>query len=536
MKMLGRLALFSLFALATFARETIQLPMRDGTKLATDLFLPTNGTSVPVIFARTPYNKNGLAGLGDQAVKHGYALVTQDARGRFASQGENLPFDLDLNDGRDTLEWISKQPWCNGKIGTWGVSAGAINQFQSMVTSSSLIDSQFLVVGAPSLYDVIYLNGIFRKNLIETWLAQNKFASNALGLWVSHPIYDDYWKARDATRVVKQVHAPAVHIGGYWDIFGQKTIDAFTAYQQHSKDKISRAGQHLIIGPWTHMVLSDRAGDLTFPDAKNPPGDLEDMWKWFDSTLKGIQNGIETAPKVTYYVIGDSSEKSAPGNYWRTADTWPPFKVKPTPYFLTADFKLSRETQKMPKPLMYTYHPESPAPTVGGIQLSLPAGPKDQQDLERRSDVFSFTSEPLDFATEVTGRVRAQLWISSDVPDTDFFVTLCDVYPDGRSYNICEGMIRTRFREGFDREVFMKRGKIYPLDIDLWSTSAIFNRGHRIRVHVTSSSSPGFDVNPNTATGFRASSEMQNAHNYIYVDAQHPSQILLPVISDASRH
>lgn len=531
MKLLAQIAILFLVIASGYARESIQITMRDGIKLATDLYLPTNNAPVPVILGRTPYNKTGLAAVGIDASRRGYAFVAQDARGRFASQGENLPFDLDLNDGKDTLEWISKQSWCNGKIGTWGASAGAINQFQSMITASDLIDSQYLIVGAPSLYDVIYLDGIFRKNLIETWLQQNKFNASALALWVSHPLYDDYWRARDATRIFKQVRTPAVHIGGYWDIFGQKTIDAFTGYQHQAKEKKVRSAQHLIIGPWTHSVLSEKAGDFTFPNAKNPPGDLDDTWKWFDSTLKGITNGIENSPAVTYYVIGDLSEKLAPGNEWRTADTWPPIKVKPTPVYLTADFKLSRALPKMPKPLMYTYHPESPAPTVGGIQLTLPAGPKDQQDLERRADVFSFTSDELDHPVEVTGRVRANLWVASDAPDTDFFATLCDVYPDGRSINLCEGMIRARFREGMDHETFLKPGKVYPVEIDLWSTSVIFNRGHRIRLHITSSSSPGFDVNPNTTAAFRASTEMQTAHNYIYVDAQHPSHLLLPFIN-----
>jgi putative CocE/NonD family hydrolase len=504
--------------------------MRDGIKLATDVYHPTNNTPSPVILGRTPYNKNSLFGVGMEAARRGYVFVAQDSRGRFASGGENLPFDLDMNDGKDTLEWISAQPWCNGKIGTWGASAGAINQFQSMITAHDLIDSQFLVVGAPNLYDVVYLDGIFRKNLIETWLQQNKFSSNALSIWEAHPTYDDYWKARDATRFYKQVQAPAVHIGGYWDIFGQKTIDAFNGYQKLAKDKSARKNQHLIIGPWTHMVLSDKAGDFTFRNGKNPPGDLEDAWKWFDATLKGIPNGIEKSPAVTYYVIGDLSDKTAPGNEWRTADSWPPYHMKATPMYLTADFKLSPSMPKSPQPLMYTYHPDAPAPTVGGVQLTLAAGPKDQSDMERRADVFSFTGEVLDYAVEMTGRVRADLWIASDSPDTDFFATVCDVYPDGRSINLCEGRIRTRFREGFDHEKFLSRGKPVPVEMDLWSTSVIFNKGHRIRVHITSSSSPGFDVNPNTGEGFRAGSDIQNAHNYIYVDAQHPSHLLLPLV------
>jgi predicted acyl esterase len=515
-----------------FSKEMVMLPMRDGIKLATDLYIPTNSASFPVIFGRTPYNKDNLFTVGTDAVKHGYVFVGQDARGRFASQGENMPFATDMNDGADTLKWISAQPWCNGQIGTWGASAGAINQFQSIIAAPERINSQFLIVGAPKLYDVIYLNGIFRKSLIEDWLKQNRWSSNALSVWLSHPLYDDYWKERDATRNYKKVIAPSVSVGGYWDIFAQKTIDGFIGYQTQPDNKSVRTKQHLIIGPWTHAVLTDRAGDLVFRNAKNPPGDLDDAWKWFDYSLRGITNGLEKTPAILYYVIGDTQETNAPGNFWRTADSWPPFpKVKPKELYLTADLKLSDSVQKAPKPLMYTYHPETPAPTVGGIQLTIPAGPKDQQDLERRADVFSFEGEVLTEPKEVTGRVKVKLWVSSDAPDTDFFATLCDVYPDGRTYNICEGSYRMRYREGTTKEVMMKPGKIYPIEIDLWSTSIIFNKGHKIRVHVTSSSSPGYDINPNTGESIRYSTNMQNAHNSIYVDGQHPSHLLLPVIT-----
>jgi hypothetical protein len=168
-------------------------------------------------------------------------------------------------------------------------------------------------------------------------------------------------------------------------------------------------------------------------------------------------------------------------------------------------------------------------PTLGGYQLTIPAGPKDQRPIEGRPDVLVFTSAPLAEPLEVTGRVRARLWVSSDAPDTDFFVRLCDVYPDGRSINICEGQLRARFREGFDREVPLRPGRVSPLDVDLWSTSIVFNRGHCLRVHVTSSSAPGSDPNPNTGDAFRARDYHRVARNVVYLDARRPSHVLLPV-------
>ena len=510
-------------------RIEFRVPMRDGVHLATDIWLPDTNHALPVIFLRFPYNKDLGVGLGRDGVARGFAVVAQDTRGRFKSEGENLPFYRDASDGEDSIAWIAKQPWCNGKIGTFGASAGAITQFQMVTRGSGLVTAQHLTVGAPNVYDVAYTGGVLRKSLVEDWIRATKFTPDALPIWLSHPNFDAYWQAQDATRHYPEIHAPAVHIGGYWDIFAQPTIDAFNGYQLHGGQG-ARGQQKLILGPWSHGVLQDKVGELTFPDGKNPPDKVHDHWRWFEHVLQGTNNGVEHWPAVTYYVVGDTSDPQAPGNVWRTAGAWPPFATTATKYFLHSDHSLSKSLPTAgPAPLSYLYDPAQPAPTVGGIQLTLPAGPRDQILVESRSDVLVFTSEPLTAPVEVTGRIAAKLWIESDAPDTDFFVRLCDVYPDGRSFNLCEGMLRTRFREGPDRERFLRPGTIYPLTIDCWSTSAIFNRGHRLRVQVTSSSAPGFDPNPNTGEALRVSDHQRPARNSIHVDRKHPSHIVLPV-------
>lgn len=509
-------------------KETIMLPVRDGIKLATDLHKPDVAGAFPVVLCRTPYNKDGLAGIGKQATERGYVFVSQDTRGRFASEGENLPFHLDMHDGKDTVDWIARQPWCNGQIGTWGGSAGAITQFQLVAGGAEGIDSQYLIVGAPNLYDVVYINGLFRKALIEDWIRLTKFQSNALSIWVNHPLYDDYWRARDATRNFKNASAPAVHVGGYWDIFAQATIDGFNGYHLRGGQG-ARGQQKLIMGPWTHGVLAEKAGELKFPGASKPPGQAHDSWAWFDATLKNLTNAASAQPAVTYYVIGDVTDTNAPGNTWRTADAWPPLKTRDTKYYLQSDRSLSASKSSDAGTLEYTYQPTNPVPTVGGIQLSIPAGPMDQQKVEAREDVLVFSSEPLTEPLEVTGRVRARLWIETDAPDTDLVVKLCDVYPDGRSFNLCEGVVRARFRNGLEKEELMKPGRVYPMEVDLWSTSAIFNRGHRLRVQVTSSSSPGFDPNPNTGHAFRSTGEQRPAKVKLHVGARRDSHLLLPV-------
>ena len=238
---------------------------------------------------------------------------------------------------------------------------------------------------------------------------------------------------------------------------------------------------------------------------------------------------LDAEPAVTYYVIGDTSDPNAPGNEWRTADQWPPVKAKDTKFYFHRDRTLSHEKPVEAGPLIYRYDPSNPVPTIGGIQLSIPAGPMDQQKIESRNDVLVFTSETLNSPVEVTGRVRAKIWFAADVPDTDFIARLCDVYPDGRSFNLCEGAIRARFREGLDKEKPLKDGEIHSQEIDLWSTSVIYNAGHRIRVHVTSSSSPGYDPNPNTGAAFRSNNESRKANIKLYLDPKRPSHITLPI-------
>lgn len=502
--------------------------MRDGVHLATDVWLPPGDAPFPVVFLRFPYNKDLGVGLGKDGTARGFAVVAQDTRGRFKSEGENLPFHLDGPDGEDSVAWIAKQPWSNGRIGTWGGSAGAITQFQLAVHGTGAVDAQYLVVGAPNLYDVVYTGGIFRKSLIEDWIRGTKFQSNALARWVAHPRYDAFWQAQDATRHYRDVHAAAVHVGGYWDIFAQPTIDAFLGYQQRG-GRGARGRQKLLMGPWAHAVMQEKVGELLFRDGKKPPGMAHDHWAWFEHWLKDADNGLAKTPAVTYYVIGDATDPAAPGNVWRQAAAWPPVPTQERRLYLHADGVAAFQRPPDAAVRTYAHDPAHPVPTRGGIQLTIPAGPMDQREIEAREDVLVFTTTPLEAPMEMTGKVQARLWVASDGPDTDFFVRVCDVYPDGRSFNLCEGMLRTRFRDGLTRERLMTPGTVYPLDIDCWSTSVIFNRGHRIRVHVTSSSSPGWDVNPNTGDGFRANDRQRVARNTVYLGGTRASHILLPI-------
>lgn len=528
-------ALLTVIVLAqgTVRKETVMVPMRDGVRLATDVYLPQGSGPFPVILVRTTYNKQGLEGLGRDGTRRGYAVVVQDTRGRFASEGENLPFEADgwwggKQDGLDTVLWLSRQPWC-GKIGTLGGSALGITQLMLAGTGTDLVRAQVIHVGAPRPYgDMVFSGGCFRKAMIEDWLRIASFSPDALKRWTTTDVYGPVWRERDLSFRYGKVRAAAVHVGGWYDIFAQGTIDAFLGYQNRGGPG-ARGRQKLIMGPWTHGIFQDRAGDLTFRNGKTPPLKARDQWEWFEHHLKGMDNGVDREPAVAYYTMGDTTDPGAPGNEWRTSSTWPPPGIKNTPFYLAADRSLRPSPPSESTHLTYRYDPRDPVPTTGGPQLTLPSGAKDQRDVEKRRDVLVFSTAPLTEPIEVTGRVRLNLYVSSDCPDTDFVGKLCDVYPDGRSYNVCEGIMRARFRRSFSRPEMMQPGKVYRVSVDLWSTSIVFNRGHRIRVHVTSSNAPGWEPNPNTGEPFRASNRVRVANNSIYVGRKTPSHILLPV-------
>lgn len=522
------------------APQSVMLPMRDGVKLATDIYLPGGEGPFPAVVARTPYNKDMGKGIAQQFTSRGYALIVQDSRGRFKSEGKNLAYETDgwadgNQDGYDTIEWVAAQSWSNRKVGTWGGSALGIAQYLLAGTGPPHLFAQHVVVGAPSFYrDIVFRQGVFKKNLIEEWLKSQKFDESQLFTWLDHQAEDLYWLDRDLSTRWRRVNTPAVHVGGWFDIFTQGTIDAYTGYQTRGGTK-AQGYQRLIMGPWTHGVNQRKAGQITFPEnATAPPNGFGDQWRWYDHWLKDALNGVDKEPAVAYYVMGDTTDPKSPGNAWRFASSWPPPST-PTPWYFIEDKTLSLtppDTEKEIPPLGYEFDPRDPAPTVGGNHLTLPAGPMDQREVEKRGDVIVFTGPVLDKPLEVTGRVKVKLWFSSNAPDTDFTAKLCDVYPDGRSMNVCDGIIRARYRKTLRRGTPVIRGEIYPLEIDLWSTSMIFNKGHRLRMQISSSNYPAYDINPNTGADLRENGDFRIARNLIYVDGKHPSQIILPVISE----
>jgi hypothetical protein len=511
--------------------DTVMVAMRDGVTLATDVYLPEGDGPFPVVLTRTFYPRGGLGAVGPLFNTKGMAFVVQDNRGRGESQGEDRVFADDgwgeRQDGADTVTWIREQAWCNGKIGTFGMSALGITQYLLSGTGVDL-EAQVVWVGSGNFYGQLsYRGGVFRKNLIEGWTAANK-SSHIVAEWKAHPSQDDFWRGFDSDARATQATAPTLHIGGWWDIFAQGTIDAFVA-RQHNGGDGAKGTQRLVMGAWSHGgAPGNKVGEL--PLQENQGFDMNGASIAFlDHWLLGGASDVADGPAVRYYTVGDTSDPDAPGNEWRTADDWPPFETVETPLYLGAENLLVWEPQAG-TPVSFTFDPAEPCPTRGGTNLLLPPGSFDQREIAERSDVLAFATEPLEEPVEITGRVKVRLFVSSDAPDTDFTARLLDIYPDGRAMAMVDGIQRVKYRNGFEKADPLAPGTIGELEIDLWSISLIVNKGHRIGLHVSSSNYPAFEVNPNTGEDFPTEGgEMRKAVNAVHMDADHPSALLLPV-------
>jgi predicted acyl esterase len=503
--------------------------MRDGVKLATDVYLPDGKGPWPAILFRTPYGKGTAQGQAMMANQRGYAFVSQDIRGRFGSEGVDYPvFGHDgwgkNQDGYDTVEWAAVQKWCDGKVGTVGASANGITQNMMAPSRPPHLVCQYVAVAFSSMYtQAAYQGGAFRKSLVEGWMNGNKFSPENLKEMRAHPDYDDFCKQFDTELVAHRVNVPVLFLGGWYDIFNAGSINSFLTIQKNG-DKGARGKCRLVMGPYGH----GSSEDLIFPNTEYPKP--VSMLNWFDIWMKKNGKGIDDIPVVQYFVMGDPADSKNNANVWKTAEDWPvPAKIKP--FYFNANGKLRpRPSKKADTSLSYKYDPENPVPTIGGANLIIKKGPRDQRPVEERPDVLLFTSGELKKPVEITGPVKVRLWASSTAKDTDFTAKLCDVYPDGRSMIVADGIIRARHRNSIEKSELIEPGKIYEYEIDLWSTSLLFCPGHRVRVAISSSNSPRFEPNPNTGRPSGMDDQTKVATNTIYLNEKHPSHILLPVV------
>ncbi|MEZ5402889.1 MAG: CocE/NonD family hydrolase [Bryobacteraceae bacterium] len=543
----------------------VAIPMRDGAKLYADIYRPAAPGRYPVIISRTPYSTERTPNAYAAAVffaQRGYVYVYQDVRGRHESDGKWEPFRNDIEDGFDTVEWAAAQPWSNGKVGMQGGSYLGHVQWRAAMASPPHLTAIFPAVAATSLYhDWITLNGGWRLSFNFGWgpvrqesrIMQNTgphLGANPPGLafdnllqhlplndmqrlagrnaqfyrdWIAHPDYDEYWKKLNAEEVMDRIAVPAHTFGGWFDIFSQGTLRGYALLSKKGKTDAARKGSRLIIGPWGHGA-SRKFGEIDFGEHAFVDMHAVEL-RYFDYWLKGVANGVDRDPPVRLYVMGR--------NEWRTENEYPLARARYTKMYLREDRGLSWDAPKSAATDTYRYDPANPVPSLGGNNCCgtpTPAGPRDQRPVESRGDVLVYTSDFIKDPVEVTGPVKLVLHASSDAVDTDFIAKLIDVYPDGRSMNMAEGIVRARYREGTSTPKLLEPGKVYEFEIDMVGTSVEFQRGHRIRVDVTSSHFPQFDRNPNTGEEFGRGTNVKVATQTIHHSPTHTSYLLLPVI------
>ncbi len=596
--------------------QKIMMPMRDGVRLATDIYRPKTGGPVPTIFVRTPYNFNSYRDGEFQtrrfrsiyrAVSRGYAYIIQNERGRYFSEGEWDILGPPKSDGYDALTWIAEQPWSNGKVGTRGCSStaewqmglaaldhpahaamvpqgfgagiGRVGPFYEQGNWYRGGAEQMLffswLYGVQNTQRPVLPSDISREDMVRLskyfdlapemprvdWVEALKhlpvedimrnvdgpkgiFADSAPvatgGRMIQRTPNDPAWYKGGLYHDNEPFGVPSLWMMSWYDVSISPNLALFNHVTTNAEDSEVAENQFAVIAPVTHCAYT-RATEETIVGERNVGDARLDydalIYGWFDYWLKGERNRItDTLPKVRYYTMGMNS--------WQTAATWPPEGVQMVTHYLDSDgnansiFGDGKLTTGEPGSRddadAFTYDPFNPVPSYGGnvccIGGAIDAGAFDQRRIEARHDVLVYTTEPLEEGIEVSGTIEITLYVSSDARDTDFTVKLLDVYPDGRAYNLDETIQRARYREGYDKQVFMEEGMVYELPVSSMSTSNYFARGHRIRIEVSSSNFPRFTRNLNTGGTNYDETEGIVAHNTVHHSRQYPSQIRLPVV------
>lgn len=511
-------------------------PMRDGVKLASTVYLPQgqgNGPW-PVILTRTPYIKDSARYASVEAAKRytdkGYVYVVQDSRGKGHSEGFYEAFANDIDDGYDTVEWLAVQSWSNGKIGITGGSAMGIAANAAAAANPPHLVAAYVVVAPVDRLQTTAINGVFKDADTAGWLRRQGVAEDVIENARARVLNDARWDRVDFGPYRKYVDIPIYNVGGWYDIFSIGGVENFR-YLQNEGAEGARGNQKLRMGPFGHGALS---GDLAYPGEDGLRTDGDDEIRWFDHWLKGVDNGIDREPPVAYYNMA-SARKGAfsAKNGFRYAANWP-IAHRETRFYLTADKGLTTKAPTAAEAkTSYRFDPSNPVKTFGGANLTFDRGPMDQRAVGERRDYLRYMTPPLTEDVAIAGPVSVELFGATDGMDTDFVVKLVDVYPDGYEALVLDAPIRTRYRKG------RMPGDVTPmvpnvpekLDIDLWHTAITFEKGHRIALHVTSSNSPRFDVNPNTwDEPGKAKAKPRTATNTVFHDKARPSALVLPLV------
>ena len=567
----------------------VAVTMRDGVTLYADIYRPDSDGPFPTILQRTPYDKtNALsATMLDpiRAAKAGFAVVIQDTRGRYASDGEFYAFRDDINDGYDTVEWAAAQPWSTGKVGMYGASYVGATQWLAAISRPPHLVTIAPTVTASNYHEGwTYQGGAFELGFNMSWtllqltLANFKNVSGVQGVprerravlmhdvddmtggfeflptkdypgldsglakyyydWLAHPDFDEYWQNLCIEDRHSEIDVPALHFGGWYDIFLGGTIQNYLGMTKSGATETARGGQKLVIGPWAHGARgSTMAGSHYFGIMADPAAtDIDGMhMRWFDHWLNEGKNGITEEAPVRIFVMGD--------DVWREEEEWPLARAQETKYYLHSSGKanskqgdgtLSVESPQSEAPDVFLYNPADPVPTTGGALCCNPYyaanGAYDQNQVEDRQDGLVYSTPPLEQDIEVTGPVTVTLWASTSAPDTDFTAKLVDVCENGCARNLTDGILRARYRDSMSNPTLLEPGKAYCYDIDLWATSNVFKAGHRIRLEISSSNFPRFDRNTNTGNIIASHTELRPALQTVLQEGQQAYYVSLAIV------
>lgn len=569
----------------------VPVPMRDGVELSADVYLPSEPGRWPVILHRTPYGNSEdtgepFSGVGSALyfARRGYAVVLQDARGRFDSGGEWYPWTSEVNDGGDSVDWCGTQSWSTGDVGMFGLSYPGVVQWWAAQAHSPYLKTIIPASAHADIYfyGMNYRGGAFKlagnlawslatsgrtnqpaKSLYHTtvdgreeiynWQAvfahlpilTSDAAASGRAIefyrdWVRHSSYDDYWQAISNFGTYGEIDIPILQIVGWFDVHIVSEIANLEGIQADGTP-LARQHHKLVIGPWVHGAPQRELGEIDF-GASSVVDMLELQLRWFDRWLKLIDNGIDDEPPLKLFTLGS--------NEWKTADTWPLPETRWTRFYLdSAGHANSADgdgTLGVDEPIAedssdsFTYQPTDPVPTLG--ENPWDDRPVDYRAVERREDVLVYTSAALTQSLEVTGPIQAYIFASSSAVDTDWTVRVLDVQPDDRSINLCDGILRARFREPaavrtgvrtpgqFERPQLLEPDCVYAFVIECGATSVVFGVGHRIRVHISSSNFPRFDRNLNNGGDLGIDERIVVARQCVYHDRKRPSYIELPEI------
>ncbi len=541
--------------------KNVPIPMRDGTRLYADIYKPKIEGGYPVILTRMPYGKGeyncSIPVIGKLWARKGYAYVAQDVRGKWRSEGEWDPFVNEADDGYDSLDWIAGQPWCDGNIGMMGESYYGYTTWAAAATGHPNLKCISSSTTAMDIYGVwIYNDGAFCLQTMGTWAiemnakeyrnplrlnfrhlplanmdVEAEFPCDTYQDWFKHPARDAYWEQINLNQKYDQVKIPALHFGGWYDVFLKATVDDWLGMREKSS---AGADQWLVIGPWDHSYSTNktrRVGQLDIGDASQTTyWDLCESF--FDFWLRGADNSFTQTPRVQLFTMG--------ANQWQKGAQWPPAGTTMCDYYLHSQgnahladgdglLDLNSPTTAEPQD-SYIYDPLDPVALTQGLELwQLAKALKDRSNLPQRPDVLIYDTTPLAENLEITGPISVTLYASSSAVDTDFTAALVDIFPDGYAHQVQEGIVRASFRESDRHPSPIEPGQVYEYNIDLWATSYLIKAGHRMRVEISSSNFNRYDTNPNMGEPFGTATDPISAQQQIFHSDEYPSRITLSI-------